>query len=345
MKIHLIIAAALAFCSCGGNRHKASDPLTDNHRTQRTDNLLNNLKAYGDSTVYLVGHHDDTVYGIGWQADYNNDSTVHQSSDVKAVCNDYPALLGFDLEGIEKGSEVNQDGVPFKRIKEEIIAHFDRGGMVTLSWTVDGADKQEADIERVAVFLNALETPYGVKVPVVFRLRGQFDKSLWQNVVSQLKASEVVNVLYAYSPANDPEGDETKYLENYPGDELIDVLGVDCYCVAPDADTTQIAQYAERLDLNLSMVCRLAKQRQKVVGLTETGYEGLKQKDWWTSTLAPVLAHHPVSYVLLWRNAHNQPSHFFAPYPGQKSSSDFIRFYNDRRTLFLSDVNGLYLQP
>lgn len=59
--------------------------------------------------------------------------------------------------------------------------------------------------------------------------------------------------------------------------------------------------------------------------------------------LEPVLDRHPISYVLVWRNAHNRPNHYFAPYPGQQSTSDFIRFYNAKQSLFLSDINGLYL--
>ena len=119
-------------------------------------------------------------------------------------------------------------------------------------------------------------------------------------------------------------------------------MGLDCYCWAPDADTVKIANYAAQLDKNLAMVCAIAKQHGKAAALTETGYECLKTPDWWTHTLAPVLARHPISYVLVWRNAHNRPNHFFGPYPGQQSASDFIRFYNDPRTLFLHDVNGLY---
>ncbi len=52
-----------------------------------------------------------------------------------------------------------------------------------------------------------------------------------------------------------------------------------------------------------------------------------------------------MSYVLVWRNAHDRPGHFFAPYPGQQSASDFVNFYNLKPTLFLHDLNGLYLQP
>ena len=367
-KTFLIIAAALAIASCGGSQHQADDPLADSGRTQRTENLLSNLKALGDSAAYLFGHHDDTVYGIGWEADYTADSTVHQRSDVKSVCNDFPALLGFDLGGLEQGDTVNLDGVPFSRIRQEVIAHYDKGGLVTLSWHFD-SPLQELWLDRVADFLNSLVTPYGVRVPVLFSLHHQPSTinpqpstlhhqpstlhhqpstlhpspstiNQWRQTVERLKAQGVVNVLYAYTPGTDPDGDEAKYLACYPGDDIIDLLGLDSYCIAPDADTTQIARYAAQLDKNLAMVCRLAKQRHKAAALTETGYDGLKTPDWWTHTLAPVLAKHPVCYVLVGRNAHN---HFFAPYPGQQSSSDFIRFYNDKRTLFLSDLNGLYL--
>ena len=390
MKYTLLIAAALALCSCGGNQHKASDPLADSGRTARTEQLLENLKALGDSAVYLFGQHDATVYGIGWEADYTNDSTIHTRSDVKSVCNDFPALLSFDLGHIELGDERNLDGVPFSRIRQEIFAHYDRGGMITLSWHLDnplsggsswvadslrdvethtvaaileGGEKHELFLtwlDRVADFLNSLETPYGVRIPILFRpwhehtgswfwwgqqhCTAEQYKALWQLTVSRLKDKGVTNALYAYSPGTEPDGDEARYLERYPGDDIIDLVGLDCYCWAPEADTTQIANYAANLDRNLATVCAIAKQHHKAVALTETGYEGIKTDNWWTSTLAPVLSRHPVSYVLVWRNAHDKPGHFFAPYPGHPSASDFVRFYNAPETLFLRDVNALYLQ-
>ena len=384
-----IAAVALLAVGCSNNKQKADDPLADSGRTQRTENLLTSLKQIGDSSVYLFGHHDDTVYGIGWEADYGNDSTVHQRSDVKSVCNDFPALLSFDLGRIELGGERNLDGVPFERLRQEIIAHYDRGGMTTLSWHVDnplsggtswvadslkdvetrtvaavleGGEKHElflSWIDKVAAFLNSLETPYGVKVPVLFRpwhehtgswfwwgqehCTAEQYKALWTMTANRLKEQGVTNALYAYSPGTEPDGDETKYMERYPGDDIIDLMGVDCYCSAPDGDSTQIAAYMARFDKNLEMVCRIARQHHKAAAATETGYECLKTDNWWTQTLAPVLAKHPVSYVLVWRNAHNRANHFYAPYPGQRSAPDFVRFYNLPQTLFLKDVNGLYL--
>ena len=71
--------------------------------------------------------------------------------------------------------------------------------------------------------------------------------------------------------------------------------------------------------------------------------EMLMSEDWWTGTLAPALARHKIAYVLVWRNAHDKPGHYYAPYPGQRSAKDFVRWYNDPKTLFLGDVNGLFL--
>lgn len=382
--IPLILVSALALASCGGNKPKADDPLADSGRTQRTENLLANMKAQSDSAGYMFGHHDDTVYGIGWVGD-------SARSDVNSICGDYPALLSFDLGHLELGDSVNLDGVPFERMRQEIIGHFNRGGMITLSWHLDNpltgesawvkpdslTDQQKQTVssvleggaghekflgwlDRVADFLNSLETPYGAKVPVLFRpwhehtgswfwwgqnlCTAEQYQALWQLTYNRLREKEVTNVLFAYSPGTESGGDEAKYMERYPGDDIIDLLGVDCYCSGEENDTVAYAAYAERLDTMLGMVCSLAKRHGKVAALTETGYEGLKYDAWWTTVLQPVLDKHPISYVLVWRNAHDKPTHFFSPYPGQRSVPDFVKFYNAKKTLFLHDVNGLYLK-
>ena len=53
---------------------------------------------------YMMGHQDDPFYGLTWE--YQSDS-----SDVKNVCGDYPAVMGFDLGGIEMGDAKNLDSV------------------------------------------------------------------------------------------------------------------------------------------------------------------------------------------------------------------------------------------
>ena len=86
-------------------------------------NRLTALQKHG----YMYAHQDDTFYGISWEWDNGR-------SDTKELVGDYPAVMGFDLGGIEVGDEKNLDSVPFTRIREEIKAQHRRGGIVTISW-------------------------------------------------------------------------------------------------------------------------------------------------------------------------------------------------------------------
>ena len=337
MRKHLsIIAAALVIASCGGNQHKADDPLADSGRTQRTENLLSNLKIWGDSTVYLFGHQDDTILGIGWNDEQNDSTSTKQRSDIKSICNDAPALVAFDITGIEKSNQQTADGIALDKIRQEVIDAYNENGIISLSLTMS-SDKT---VEPLAAFLNSLETPYGVRVPVLLRLRDKQSKELWQALAEGLKDEDVTNALLVYAPTVDSLTTEQKYLEQYPGDDIIDVLGISYYCDAPEGDTTLVANYAAQLNRQLTILATIGKQHGKPIAVAETGYNGIKTDDWWTHTLATVLEKHPISYVLLWRN--ERPDNFFVPYPGHMSTSDFVRFYNLPATLFRHDINGPY---
>ena len=103
---------------------------------------------------YMYGHQDDPFYGITWEWDTDR-------SDTKELVGDYPAVMGFDLGGIEMGDEKNLDSVPFNRIREEIINHYYRGGIITISWhprnPLTGTTAWiEKDIERYDNAVNAL---------------------------------------------------------------------------------------------------------------------------------------------------------------------------------------------
>lgn len=386
MKKNLLLSlACCALLAIGCNNReagKAADPLAESGRTQLTENLLANLKTQAQKG-YMYGHQDDPFYGVGWAWDADR-------SDVKSVCNDYPAVMAFDLGHIELGDSVNLDGVPFDRMRQEIINQFDRGGMISLSWHldnpltggtawVDGGEKAEQEaqtvasvleggenhelfltwLDRVATFLNSLENPYGVKIPVLFRPWHEHTgswfwwgqdictteqyKALWVLTENRLKEQGVTNALYAYSPGSEFWQHEEMYLERYPGDEYVDVMGFDHYCSAPEGDTEALTKYTEQLNILLTTLCSVAEKHGKVPAITETGYEGIKADNWWTAYLQPACDAFPIAYVLTWRNAHDKPGHFYGPYPGQQSADDFVAFYNADKTLFLQDINGLYL--
>lgn len=76
---------------------------------------------------YMYGHQDDSFYGITWDWDLDR-------SDTYELVGDYPGVMGFELGGIEMGDAKSLDSVPFTRIREEVIKHHERGGIITISW-------------------------------------------------------------------------------------------------------------------------------------------------------------------------------------------------------------------
>ena len=82
----------------------------------------------------------------------------------------------------------------------------------------------------------------------------------------------------------------------------------------------------------------------KLAAFTETGLESIPNPAWWTETLLKALQSDKLQlcYVLVWRNDTKSPTHFYAPFPGQVSEADFIKFYNDPYTLFEKDLKDIY---
>ena len=91
-----------------------------------------------------------------------------------------------------------------------------------------------------------------------------------------------------------------------------------------------------------SILTEVGQSHNKPIAITETGFEAIPDSTWWTQTLYPVISKYPISYVLVWRNARERVNHYYAPYPGQVSADDFVKFYREPETLFVSDVKDLY---
>ena len=77
------------------------------------ENLRARLETAAAEGHVLFGHHDDPVYGHSWNGDEGR-------SDVLEVCGAYPAVMNWDLGGLENGDAANLDSVPFDRMKREI---------------------------------------------------------------------------------------------------------------------------------------------------------------------------------------------------------------------------------
>lgn len=352
--------ASIASCSGSGARNTADEKA----EYSATETLRARLAAMQESGTVMFGHHDDPVYGHNWCGDSGR-------SDVLEVCGHYPAVMSWDLGGLETGDSLNLDGVPFDRIRREVIAQDARGGINTFSWhlrnAVDGGDSWsvsdstivgrmvndsvsmnafKAQLAAVAKFFNSLSDKEGNKIGVIFRpwhehTGGWFwwgaplcsiddYKKMWQITRSELDSLGVDNVLYAYSP--DRVADIDQYMERYPGDEYVDIVGADIYHFGGLEGTDNYRNDASRV---LSIVRQVADSHNKIPAFTETGCESLTVENWWTEVLLPVLKENPMSYVVVWRNAHDKPNHFYAPYPGHPSAESFKAFSNDSLITFI----------
>ena len=65
---------------------------------------------------------------------------------------------------------------------------------------------------------------------------------------------------------------------------------------------------------------------------------------YWEQTILPVITSVPLSYALFGTNKGQPSKHdIHTPFPGGKGINGFMRLYNDPKTLFAHDINGLYL--
>ena len=325
---------------------------------------LSSLQARG----YMFGHQDDPFYGLTWSGIENPSKPERGRSDVLEAAGDYPAVMGFDLGGIEMGDEKNLDSVPFNRIREELLAHHRRGGIVTLSWhprnPYNGGtawDNQDTVVvssilpgglqhrkfllwmKNIRNFLSTLKDDAGQPVPIIFRPWHENNgawfwwgakqctpkeyHALWCMLQDYLLSEGFDNLVWSWSPNLGVAGDgSVKY---YPGDDRIDLIGLDAYQWGTEAD------FIRDLNTDLSVLSSFAAERGKLLALTECGLKNLPDPTWWTRVLKPQTDKYPICYFLVWRNAKHE---YFGPAPGEKNALYFNEMIKNRNVLMLKDI-------
>lgn len=374
--IPVLLLLLIFMCSCSSrsiSQHSAKYNTIDKEASTETQALFYNLKQTAGKG-FLFGQQDATMYGVGWSGDADR-------SDVKSVTGSHPAMFGWDLEGVAKeDSEANLEHNA-ERIRKLCIEAYLKGGVNTLSWHMQnfvtgknfydttrcvaailpGGIKHEAFVkalDHIADFIASLKTADGQAVPVIFRPFHEHTGNwfwwgkpfcsttefteIWQFTIQYLRDKrQLHNVLYAYSPDR-ISGNFDNYLERYPGDDYVDILGYDDYWEFKDIKDTISMKLGIKA---LGQIAAYALSKNKVAALTETGLERIPEKLWF-STLLKYLKADPmaskISYLMVWRNAHT--GHFYAPYPGHSSIPDFLNFYRDPQTLFLNDIQHKFYQ-
>lgn len=210
-------------------------------------------------------------------------------------------------------------------------------------------------LDQVADYIKSLVDDNGKPIPIVFRLYHEMDgdwfwwgapyctpqqyKDLYQYTVKYLRdTKQIHNVLFSWSPDRTATTEAT-YLSRYPGDDYVDVLGIDeYYDLSADAGgVTGITNASNKLKI----MSDYAIKNNKIAALTEMGLKNLTKSDWYTTVLLPALTQQKVeiSYALAWSNS---TGGYWTPYKGHPAEADFVKFKNTSSIVFGDKIPNMY---
>ncbi|MDF2922291.1 MAG: mannanase [Paenibacillaceae bacterium] len=304
-------------------------------------------------------------------------------SDTLNSVGDLPGVFGFDVQNLEGTSyQANRDRMVMlmKAAYREggiLTASGHIPNMVTggnyndttgnaATRILPGGDKNAVYnhfMDRVAELAELLKDENGTPIPVIFRPFHEQNGSwfwwgaayrsneqymeLYRYTVEYLRDIKGVhNFLYAYSPNSPFGGSEARYLESYPGDEYVDVLGFDSYY------NGTAATWYENAVQDAKLVASIANQRNKIPAFTEFGYKYIdsegKDPEFYTKLLAALQADpdaRQTAYMMTWVNWSAASS--YVPYKNAPNGlgdhpllPDFTAFYADDYTAFRNEVRN-----
>ena len=362
-----VAMVGVAGCGCAPKKTAETSVLSDSIAATPAEAMLQRLhKIVADSAI-VFGHHDDTAYGHEWK--YENGR-----SDVLETSGKYPGLMNWDLGLIEHNSDKELDGVPFEMIRKEVREQHARGGINSISWHVrnpkSGGNAWDVSMEpvreavvpgtamndtlrtwigRAADFIGSLTDEQGNRIPVLFRpwhehignwfwwgknfSTPEEHKALWKLTRDVFEEHGIDNVVWVYSYDLVDDSGETE--ARYPGHELVDVVGTDIYHYGGEAATDNFRATVRR---QLKALQDLTAGTDKIIAFTETGLESVIMPEWYTEVLLPLIKDYPVAYVCVWRNAWDNPNHYYAPYKGHPAEEDFRKFTQDPRVLMAGEL-------
>lgn len=215
-------------------------------------------------------------------------------------------------------------------------------------------------LDKIASVILSLKGSNGELIPIIFRPFHEFDgswfwwgadfcspeeyKTAYQFTVNYLKNTKGVhNILYAFSPDNSYTT-EANYLSRYPGDQYVDVLGMDNY---GDFDNQGLTG-ATKANSKLKILSDLAITKVKITALTETGYQVTSTKapitDWFSTYLYNALTANniEVSYAMLWSNSKDG---YYVPNGSVSNALDFKTFSTKPKSALVNSLPKMYELP
>ncbi len=177
---------------------------------------------------------------------------------------------------------------------------------------------------------------------------------LYRITVDYLRSLGLKNILYAWSP------DTRLTMEYYPGDDYVDILGLDIY----EPGCFDWKPMSLVLD-ELGKMTDYAAEHDKVSAITETGLRKENDRfiypeeipDFWTKYLLEPIINDPRASRIVWIESwysidwsKKRLGQFYIPYigiendriNGQQAIDDFLKFYKHPATIFEDDLPDMY---
>lgn len=382
--------SSLAISTTPENQHSIPINIVSPKATQETRSLFAFLKTHREQAI-MFGHQHETTQGLTiTKTDGTQSDTFNAVGDFAAVYGwDTLSIIAPKSEGdvtrqIQKAYARGGIITISAHLDNPVTAGQAGAWPVGTSWDRRAAVREalpggshhqvlNSYLDQIAAWAHNLKDRQGVLIPVIMRLfhentgawfwwgneqctPAQY-QALYRYTVEYLRDKKgVTNFLYAYSPNEFVNPTEQDYLERYPGDAWVDVMGFDTYGYI-NAETHA---WFKTVVANTAMIVRMADARGKIPVISEIGIQapdieaGKFDNQWYRTLISSLKADKDarrIAFLLTWRNApkgndKGQP-HYWVPYKSEKNLNngtlqDFRAFYDDELTAFNRDINNVY---
>lgn len=361
-----LIAAALALCACG----------TPEAEINPVAKALQDAVAEGK---YYYGHQDDLMYGHTWNATLEADHSQERSDvldvcgaypgvlgldlgeiELGGPCNidgnDFGLMREAAIKHHERGGIVTLSW--HMRNPKTGGDAWDNSDSLTVASILEGGenhDKLLGWLDAGADFIASLKDADGKHIPIIFRPWHEHSgrwfwwgsktttpeqyNELWRMTYDYLvDVKGLKDMVWAISP-NGKGGEFDAWMSRYPGDEYVDIIGLDYYMnTGIKPYEAAVENYMQVMKEALTSLQKMCGEHGKILAVCETGYESIPDPAWWTEVMMKAVEGFPVSYVLTWRNASDEAKkdyHFYGPWKGQASEDNFKEFADNEKTIFL----------
>lgn len=369
---YILLFTALSALSFTKAQYKISDP----NATLETQKLFENLgKAQGKG--YFVGHQDDLAYGVYWKYQNKRSDMKETSGDYPAVygweLGDIELGKDKNLDGVpfdkmkqyirasyEKGGIITISWHSNNPITGRNAWDFSNQSIKSIFPSGENHQKFLTYLDKVADFLADLKGKNGEAIPIIWRpwhehtgtwfwwgVNSASDeeyKELFRFTTDYLRKTKGLHhLILAYNTSIEFKNAED-FLKRYPGDGYVDMVSFDAY---QRGSIDQGPEFAKNMDFWMNILDEVAKKHKKIPAIGEIGFNQIPDSKWFTQVLKTSIEKYKFSYVLFWRNAGFKPENneveYYLPFKGHTAEKDFIKFYKDKKTLFLKEAAKLKL--